>query len=168
MMLRLVPASRDHVGFLEANVRDDDRLEWALASGFHGSDNLRGLINLSISLSSPQAYAVVDERGCSLCVFGASPNPASPKDNGMAWLLGTASGVRRARSIQRHWREGLRLLHQRFQVLHAHPLASNLLHIHWMERLGFQLVGKSALYTAAPFLYYRRDKETPLDVLRSR
>lgn len=122
------------------DVRPEDREEWHLAASRCGMGDrtLLDLIATSIQNSAITRVLVHNEGERVLCIWGASKQPGGA---GLAWLIATTEGQRRARAAQRHFRKGIEELHHEFPILIAFPWLDNALHIRWMEKLGFKFNG---------------------------
>lgn len=153
--MQVVDATLEHVAQLLAKpLRPDDADEWFAASG--GRDV--GL-TLREAFSSPAMAgqrALLNDQGECICLWGLF----SEGDLGCIWLIATVEAEARARAIHRLWRGELRLLHQHHAVLHAVAYGLNDLHLHWLETIGFRLVGTSEVGPGRlPFNTYVREAQ---------
>lgn len=152
--LRLVPTRTNHIASLLADVREIDAEEWRIASG---GQPLEACVVQCVMLAEGRARSILDEAGRCLCIYGASRMPGAPR-RGVAWLIGTNEGQRRALHIQRYWKQGIAELHREFDVLEAHAYDANTVHHFWMERLGFVRCGASRAFGVPGFTKFERFK----------
>ena len=139
------------------DVREVDREEWHIAATRCGMGD-RGLFEL-VSISAQEAkltrVLVHDATGSVLCIWGAYSRPEAGW--GGAWLIGTKEGAQRVMAVQRHFKEGIKELHQHFEVLEATPWLGNPLHIRWLYKLGFKFNGHSETLRGFVKLVHRQE-----------
>lgn len=136
--MRLVRPSRpEDVDFLAQRLRPAD-VEEVLAAGSNPLDAL------SSGLDYPGAVCLTGlspATGEPILMFGAAPSSVSIV--GFVWLLGTPEIERHRVRFMREAARWVEALNDEWPVLTNAVYEKNTVHIHWLRRLGFQLVRRS-------------------------
>lgn len=137
------------VGALASNLRDADRRE------IEAFSSQPPLVEILRPFFSPgEVYAIETDQVIAL--FGVGPSQQD-QSVGVPWLLGTEAFPKcclRDLSMQGpYW---LKYLMRNYQALENHVYAANDVHVRWIKRLGFRVVGTSYLgHRRERFLRFR-------------
>lgn len=156
------------VSRLCADIRPEDKAEWSAAAKVLGGDStelpVKDHILMACMGSRSNAKALTSKStGETLCIWGASKTET--EGVGIVWLVASNSGAKNARRVQRLFPSAVAALHGEFPILEAHAMMENVVHIRWLERLGFTHGGPSKLIPDERFGYFFRRGEALNDVL---
>jgi hypothetical protein len=106
--------------------------------------------------ASEPGYAVTDEAGKVLAVFGVVPCPGRT-DIGTIWMMGSDDLAGRRVAFLRSSRSWLKVLQQKYRVLGNFVDQRNQMHIQWLRWMGFQVSGDAVFrgtVESRPFLKF--------------
>lgn len=156
--MQVVDATREHAeDFLTRPIRQADLDEWFLGTGRrYIEDSLMEVWDNKQLLT--RARALLYEDRC-IALWGSHVHP-DVSQNGTVWLIASQEAERRGRSIHRLWRGEIAGMH-RFSgtTLRALAHASNHLHLHWLEVVGFKEVQRLNVSVGIPFILFERHKD---------
>lgn len=109
-----------------SDVRVADRNEWYAGSGSYAFESQVGLALRECPYTK---MATIDGRP--EVVWGAW--------KGILWMFATNRAVRYAKTLHKALLPELDILQDQFDTLEAYPSVKNLVHIRWLEWLGFEL-----------------------------
>lgn len=138
--------------FLRRPIRQADVDEWVAGTG----KPVRALLPNVWGTDASHPRALLNENGECICLWGVSCD-AEP-DVGYVWLIAGVEAEERARAIHRFWRSEIGWMHSFRPTLHALAYSRNLLHLHWLEEVGFTVQKVVELNPfSPPFLLYVRN-----------
>lgn len=141
MQLIAERATLAHAQSLLRDVRQVDREEWVGACLRRIEDTLPEHVEKSGEL----AMAAVHPDGTTLSLWGALPS--DHPEVGCAWLVSTNRAYHHVLGHHRHFKAGLKAMHDRYRVLMAWAWWENTVHHQWMEHFGFRRSGRWAYFT---------------------
>ncbi|HEY0077404.1 MAG TPA: hypothetical protein VGB73_02080 [Pyrinomonadaceae bacterium] len=128
------PARAEDARELAPHLRAADLREISAASG----EEPTSLLERGIAHSDP-CYAVEDEEGAALALFGVVPD-ATREGTGIVWLLASDDLVAARYTFLKHCRQWVERLHERYAVLWNCVDARNEAHLRWLRWCGFTLM----------------------------
>lgn len=147
------PSIRTDVDFLAPRLRPEDLAEVRANSGHDAKTTL-----LLGHLLSDQSYTMVGYEGDPVGMFGVCPTQT--EQVGAVWMLCTEDLVRHTVPFLRNCRKGgwLERLHQDYPILTNHVDERNIVHIRWLQWMGFTFVMRHPLFgfEQRPFLEFVR------------
>jgi hypothetical protein len=111
--------------------------------------------------ASKPGYAVTDEAGKVVAVFGVLPYPGAD-DIGTIWMMGSDDLVDRRIAFLRGSRSWLKVLQQRYRLLSNLVDQRNQVHVEWLRWMGFEVSDEAVPYGALekrPFLKFWLDRD---------
>lgn len=147
----LRPVTPEDITHICAHMRPADRDECLAATG------LPPEVVLPLSASRWGALTmVVPSSGEVLGLCGAHPS-SGIEGFGIVWMLATTAISHNRMVFIRHARQWIELLHQHYPRLGNHVDGRNVLHIRWLQLLGFKLTGVVTLGPQSlPFVTFER------------
>jgi hypothetical protein len=118
--------------------------------------------------ASEPGYAVTDETGKVLAIFGVLPYPGSD-DIGTVWMMGSDDLVDRRLAFLRSSRSWLKVLQRRYRLLGNVVDPRNQVHVAWLRWMGFQVCDDPVSYGTLekrPFLKFWLDRDAAPAALR--
>lgn len=109
-------------------------------------------LSTSVALSS-HGFAVMDEAGEPVAMFGAAPHPLPGV--GIVWMLGTDGIAREAHAIARATRTYFDELNAAYSILWNYIDARNIASMRWLRWGGFRLLGETK-FGPHPFHIFAR------------
>jgi hypothetical protein len=121
----------DDANTLAPKLRTPDRREILAATG----EEPLAALKRSIAWSDP-CYALVDELGIVIALFGVVPDNVN-RDIGSVWLLGSYELVNHSIQFVKHCRNWVDILQEDYRVIWNYVDARNEVHIKWLKWCGF-------------------------------
>ncbi len=136
---------------MASRLRSEDRREIEHATGKASHE----VLPLAVSLSA-ESYTF-NMQG-PFCLFGVTDDPKNA-GYGVVWLVASDEVIRHARYLVKQAPLYLDRWASRYpNGLHNYVDSRNLLHLRWLELVGFTL-GEEIDIRGVPFLYFSRHKE---------
>ncbi len=134
MPLEVIDATPMHIEqLLSKPIRQDDVDEWFAATGGRTvSDVLRSAAELGFM---DGCRALLNETGECICLWGVT---AGPHGAGYVWLVASEEAELHGRHVHRLWPKEIAMMHMRFSLLAAIAYGNNMLHLSWLEVIGFK------------------------------
>ena len=134
------------------DVRDVDRREWEDATGVP----LERQLPFAVQHPSAWCFSIHENRpgAAPLLIWGAD---RLSNKLAQVWLIATNEAARRATSLHGTMALSLHLLDNAYPHSVAYADARNVVHLRWLERLGWKAVGTTtAGPESLPFIQYER------------
>lgn len=131
-------ATIDDVHYIGPRLRAADRQE-CLAFG------ILPMFGLAYSYGNSERCFTVEVDGEPVAIFGVGPDHADVPPNGCVWMLGTdrLSSIRYP--FLRRCRKWVDELHKDYRVIGNWADTRNLLHVRWLQWLGFKIINTAPI-----------------------
>lgn len=126
----IVPASKEHIDLIAANVRDADRAEFAALHRHAGA-----VMSSGLSVSTLAWTGLVDD--APVCMYGVAPVGFLLPETGRPWMVGSKALDDHATLFLRRCKPQVKAMLEAFPVLSNYVAVANVRAIAWLKWLGF-------------------------------